>query len=265
MANEIEKVYEGQDITLRRDPEAVLAEAAKAARALARVLESKKDKVMINGVQYLEFEDWQTLARFYGVTAKVIATTPVMSPTAKVDTVIGYEARAVAVRPDGTEISAAEAMCLNDERNWEDKPLFMLRSMAQTRACAKALRNILGWVTILAGYEATPAEEMPVGQEGATGGGAARTVMSGHRRAASPKERSRKTTYLSHEESFNVIARMIGRCADEQSVRKIMEMYGGDIAGLPDNMKTALVEQSTKRIEEVSKRAGSEVSSHDAG
>ena len=30
----------------------------------------------------------------------------------------------------------------------------------QTRACAKALRNVLSWVVVLAGYRPTPAEEM---------------------------------------------------------------------------------------------------------
>lgn len=49
---------------------------------------------------------------------------------------------------------------MNDETNWRGKPLFQLRSMAQTRACAKALRNVLAFVPVLAGYEATPAEEM---------------------------------------------------------------------------------------------------------
>ena len=39
-------------------------------------------------------------------------------------------------------------------------PLFQLRSMAQTRACAKALRNVLAWVVVLAGYRPTPAEEL---------------------------------------------------------------------------------------------------------
>lgn len=39
-------------------------------------------------------------------------------------------------------------------------PLFQLRSMAQTRACAKALRLAYGWVVVLAGYKATPAEEL---------------------------------------------------------------------------------------------------------
>src|SRR5262249_27437128 len=46
------------------------------------------------------------------------------------------------------------------EQNWAKKPLFQLRSMAQTRACAKAMRNVLAWVVVLAGYAPTPAEEM---------------------------------------------------------------------------------------------------------
>jgi hypothetical protein len=42
----------------------------------------------------------------------------------------------------------------------EKVPLYQLASMAQTRACAKALRNVLSWVAVLAGYRGTPAEEM---------------------------------------------------------------------------------------------------------
>jgi hypothetical protein len=33
--------------------------------------------------------------------------------------------------------------------------------MAQTRAGAKAMRNALAWVVVLAGYRPTPAEELP--------------------------------------------------------------------------------------------------------
>jgi len=51
-------------------------------------------------------------------------------------------------------------MCLNDEPTWARKPLFQLRSMSQTRASAKALRNCLAWVAVLAGYEPSVAEEM---------------------------------------------------------------------------------------------------------
>ncbi len=42
----------------------------------------------------------------------------------------------------------------------EPVPLFQVMSMAQTRACAKVLRQVLAWVVVLAGYRPTPAEEL---------------------------------------------------------------------------------------------------------
>jgi hypothetical protein len=42
----------------------------------------------------------------------------------------------------------------------EAVPLFQLKSMAQTRACAKVYRQVLEFVVKLAGYQTTPAEEM---------------------------------------------------------------------------------------------------------
>lgn len=155
MENQLAVIEPNQDVAILRPPEVVLAEAKKAAVALADIVSKKKRPVIMNGEQYLEFEDWQTVGRFYGVTAKVTFTEFI-----DLGGVHGFSAHAVALRSDGMEISAAEAMCLNDEQNWKSKPLFQLRSMAQTRACAKALRNVLAWVVVLAGYKPTPAEEM---------------------------------------------------------------------------------------------------------
>lgn len=204
--NELQ-VYEGGvvDIAVSRPPEVVIEEARKAAKVLTDVLKAKPNKVMMNGEQYLEFEDWQTVARFYGATAKVKETEFI-----NYGGVNGFLAKAVVVRADGAEISAAEAMCMNDEEKWSNRtkyayayvladgskseeeptkdqivwvdnpkkpgkkmpkrervavgevavPLFQLRSMAQTRACAKALRNVFAWVVVLAGYKAVVAEEL---------------------------------------------------------------------------------------------------------
>jgi hypothetical protein len=144
------------DLTLARDPSAVLQEAQRAAAALKDVIDRKAKPVRLNGETYLEFEDWQTVGRFYGVAAKVVETRPVEAGEVR-----GWEARAVAIHAaSGIEVSAADSMCLNDEPNWRNKPSFQLRSMAQTRACAKALRNVLSWVVVLGGYRPTPAEEM---------------------------------------------------------------------------------------------------------
>lgn len=185
----------GGELVQWRRPEEVLAEAQQAATALVKVIEMKKNKVVFNNETYLEFEDWQTVAKFYGCTAKVISTKYV-----EFGEVHGFEAEAVVLDRNQSEIGRSESMCLSDEENWgmvpkyewqdvlDDqgkkiwdaklrngkggykatkvqvgataKPLFQLRSMAQTRASAKALRSIFAWVVVLAGYKPTPAEEM---------------------------------------------------------------------------------------------------------
>jgi hypothetical protein len=172
------------DLTIGRPPAIVLDEAREAARVLRDVISQKDKPVIFNGQQYLEFEDWQTVGRFYGVTARVRETRLIHIGEGD-SMIIGYEAAADAVLvSSGQIISAGEAMCLNDEEKWSTRPkyewqtneetgrrqrvkigeervpLFQLRSMAQTRACAKALRNVLSWVVVLAGYRPTPAEEM---------------------------------------------------------------------------------------------------------
>lgn len=152
-----------KELVLEGDPEAQLQFAMKAANALMKAVQHKPKPVMIRGEQYLEYGDWQTLARFFGATANIEWTRPLeqnLNSPAKDKTVIrGYEARATVLH-QGQIISSAEAMCTRDERNWKDRDEFMLRSMAQTRAAAKALRNAYGWVAELAGMKATPAEEM---------------------------------------------------------------------------------------------------------
>lgn len=167
------------ELSISRDPAAVLAEAKRAAEALRDIVSKKADPVVFNGERYLEFEDWATCARFFGVTAKVKSTSFV-----QYGDVVGFEATAEAIiMATGQVISSGDAMCLNDEDKWSTRPkyeyqdqpdgkkkkikigdvsvpLFQLRSMAQTRACAKALRIPFSWVVVLAGYKPTPAEEL---------------------------------------------------------------------------------------------------------
>jgi hypothetical protein len=144
------------ELTITRAPEDQLAEAQTAAKALMGVVSKKAKPVKFNGEVYLEFEDWQTVGKFYGLAARVTGSKYIEVGTAK-----GYEASAELIHvPTAQVVSAADSMCLNDEPNWARKPLFQLRSMAQTRACAKAFRNAVSWVVVLAGYRPTPAEEM---------------------------------------------------------------------------------------------------------
>lgn len=149
-------------LVLEGDPEQQLEFAMKAANTLMKAVSQKPKKVIIRGEQYLEYGDWQTLARFFGATAAVEWSRPIyniVNNEEQKGQVVGYEARAI-VKRNGVEVSSAEAMCMRAEANWKSRDEFMLRSMAQTRASAKALRNAYGWVAELAGMKSTPAEEM---------------------------------------------------------------------------------------------------------
>src|SRR5690242_5189278 len=77
-------------MAVSRPPDVVLAEATEAAKALKAVIDNKPRKVIFNGHVYLEFEDWQTVAKFYGATVKVTDTKFVEFGEVK-----GFEAKAV--------------------------------------------------------------------------------------------------------------------------------------------------------------------------
>lgn len=130
---------------IQHNPDAVLSQAQSAARALKRVLDQKPDKVMMGKEQYLEFEDWQTVGRFYAITAKedgdpeyvsfkmplCAANDPQFLANKEkitynyqiVDGIViklvsGFKASATAIDRDGNAISRATAYCLNDEDKW---------------------------------------------------------------------------------------------------------------------------------------------------
>ena len=151
---------EPTDLSFTRRPAEVIAHAREASIELKKVVVQAKLITRIGPSEHLQFEAWQTLGQFYGVTAKIEGTTRLTED----GTFYGYEASALILR-NGEVISRAEAMCCVDEQNWKGKPRFQLRSMAQTRACAKALRNVLAWIVVLAGYKPTPAEEMIANKE----------------------------------------------------------------------------------------------------
>jgi hypothetical protein len=136
------------------DPVEVLERASRVAQALKGVIDQQKLVSNIQGREHVRVEGWTTLGSMLGVV-------PVVVWTRRTDD--GWEARVEARTMDGRTVGAAEAMCSKTERTWKSRDDYALRSMAQTRATSKALRGPLGFVVTLAGYEATPAEEMPTG------------------------------------------------------------------------------------------------------
>ena len=141
-------------------PVQVIEKATEVATALKNVIVKQGLVSNISGKEYPKCEAWTLLGTMLGVF-------PVLAWCRKMDD--GWEARVEARTKDGSVVGAAEAQCQRSERSWKDRDDFAIRSMAQTRATAKCLRMPLGFVMTLAGYEATPAEEMVSGGGGERG------------------------------------------------------------------------------------------------
>jgi len=168
------EVLEAHALALVHPPDRALADAIATAKALQDVIaRSTVPPVKFGGKIYLEFHHWQTIAAPFGVTTRVESVAPIT-----IEDVRGFHASALAINRDGRQLSRAESFCMSDEANWRGKPLFQLASMAQTRAQAKVLRNIFSNVAVLAGYSATPAEEMTGEERHARASAAAEAITT---------------------------------------------------------------------------------------
>lgn len=174
------------------DPVEIVVRASKVAQALKSVIVQQRLFKNINGRDHVLVEGWTTLGSMLGVVP-IVQWSRRIEPATKYDvevihyewvtengrklkrekgrssyTVDGYdwEARVEARTMDGRTVGGAEAMCSRKEHTWSRRDDYALRSMAQTRATSKALRGPLGFIVSLAGYAATPAEEMPADDGG---------------------------------------------------------------------------------------------------
>jgi hypothetical protein len=134
------------------DPERVIVKAAAVSDALARVIRDRKLYARISGNEHVLVGGWTLLGSMLGVFPITVWSRPLDD---------GWEARVEARTLDGRIVGAAESECLRSERRWAKADDYAIRSMAQTRATSKALRMPLGFVMELAGFDATPADEMP--------------------------------------------------------------------------------------------------------
>ena len=139
------------------NPGDVVVQAAAVARTLEDVVRRQNLIVRIGQSEHVRVEGWTFLGTMLGVFPVVEWTRPVLED----EKTVGWEARVEARTKAGDVVGAAEAECLRSERTWKGRDDYALRSMAQTRAVSKALRLPLGFVMQLAGFNPTPAEEMP--------------------------------------------------------------------------------------------------------
>lgn len=171
-------VHDGTQLQVQRSTEEVMREATLIAKQLMRMVDQTKAFAVFGGQKYLELEAWQTVGQCYKLAGRIKEDRWIQYGAAT-----GWEATAELVHlPSGNVISTATSMCMDDEENWSSRPKyewtgpqdarvrtkvgeervpeFQRRSMAQTRATAKAYRLALGWIPKLAGYAPVAAEEM---------------------------------------------------------------------------------------------------------
>lgn len=139
---------------------ALVQGAREMANALADVIERQRLATAIQGRRYVKVEGWTTLGVMLGVVPREVGTV-------EQDGIYTATVELVRIGDQGV-ISRASAECGSaDELDrygnpvWANRPRYARRSMAQTRATGKACRLAFSWIMALAGYEPTPAEEMP--------------------------------------------------------------------------------------------------------
>ena len=124
------------------------------AAILAAIVEEQFLFTVIQGKKHLHVEAWKTIGKGYGYSPQIEWTRPIESG--------GWEARGVFTDLAGEQVGSGEAECgTYGDGPWVGRASYAQRSMAQTRAISRAGRNCLDWVVILAGFSATPKEEMP--------------------------------------------------------------------------------------------------------
>lgn len=152
------------------DPTEIVTKSVAIADALSEVLKQKGLIKKISGREFVVVEGWVLLGTMLGVFPVVAWSRPTLNEQGEHS---GWEARVEARTLTGDVVGAAESQCTRSENLWGWHPVdsrgrkqsvrddYALRSMAQTRAISKALRAPLGFIVTMAGYEATPADEMP--------------------------------------------------------------------------------------------------------
>ncbi len=171
------------------DPNTTLEVAAKVANTLKDVLAKQGLLTRIGAKDHVDIEGWQTIGTITRVAIDNVHVGPMLDPVTGAALITEYEvhvkdyqwinkekkhvadrtytvqgfdwtAKAEARLPDGTLVGTGVGICRRTEDKWAKADDTAMQAMAQTRAASRAYRAALGWVVHLAGYNATPSEEM---------------------------------------------------------------------------------------------------------
>jgi hypothetical protein len=134
-----------------------LTEIQKVAVELKEFVDKQNLFTNIKGKNFVYVEGWQFAGASLGIRAVVEEVTN-LNPMGE-DEEIKYMAKVKLYHNDQV-FGAGVATCSNKEYSKKSFDEYAVVAMAQTRAVSRAYRNSLGWIMKLAGYEATPYEEV---------------------------------------------------------------------------------------------------------
>jgi len=177
----------GTDVALIGDgiaPAERVRQATEIANVLAPIIEERELYVAIGDGRHVKAEGWTSLLAMIGIMPREVTNFR--------DSEDGsYEATVELVHmASGEIVGRASAECgraddMQGSRCWADQPSNARRSMAATRATGKAARLGFSWIMVLAGFNATPAEEMGHVQGGGSASGGKTAKSSGKRGGSS--------------------------------------------------------------------------------
>lgn len=127
---------------------------------LKKVIIEQKLYTNIQGKNYIHAEAWVFCGAVLGVM-------PIVDSLEDLSTETNLKYRAtISLKRVATNdiVGSGVAICSNKEKGKQYFDEYAIAGMAQTRAISRAYRNAFGWLVKLAGYEATPIDEMQ--QEG---------------------------------------------------------------------------------------------------
>lgn len=154
IVSEPRAVQQNQRSMLDLPPKQMVDQVSSMANILSDIIEKQKMFQPFNGKKYVTVDGWCTLGTMLGIL-------PAERDVHETDD--GWYAKVDLVNKNsGVVVGSASAICSRDEKSWKDRPAYAVRSMAITRATGKAYRLAFSWIMNMAGYQSTPAEEMPI-------------------------------------------------------------------------------------------------------
>lgn len=144
-----------------RNTKELIQQASDIATQLSAIVEEQHLYTQIGKARHINVTGWSTMGAMIGVLPRELD-----DKTRRLEDG-SYVATVELIRAsDGAVIGRASSICGMDEVDrygkptWAARPEYARRSMAVTRATGKAFRLGFAWIVKLAGYSATPAEEM---------------------------------------------------------------------------------------------------------